>query len=93
MVTFRSIQSIFTKRRFFLNKIKIALSKKSKSYKNFILSRDFFMTVENSKLKDLINTFCTENPVREPNQLINCYKFSTPTSINLIHSLLTKNIY
>ena len=42
------------------------------------------MSVENSKLKDPMNTFYIEHPVKEPSQLINCYKSVTPTCINLI---------
>ena len=54
----------------FLDQIKLTLNNYSKSYENFSFIGDFNMTVENSDLNDLMNTFCLENLIKE----FACYK-------------------
>ena len=64
----------------FIEQIKLAFNTFSTSYENFVLLRNFNMTTENSKLQDLMDVFCLENLMKEPN----CFKSTFPTAIDLI---------
>ena len=64
----------------FIEQIKLAFNTFSTSYENFLFLRDFNMTTENSKLQDLMDLFCLENLMKEPN----CFKSTFPTAIDLI---------
>ena len=64
----------------FVEQIKLALNTYSTTYENFLLLGDFNMATENSKLQDLMDTFCLENLIKEPT----CFKSTVPTTIDLI---------
>ena len=50
----------------FLNKVKIALNLCSKPYDNFLLVGDFNMSPNNSNLKDFMNSFFSDNLIKQP---------------------------
>ena len=48
----------------FVVQIKLALNTYSISYKNFLVKGNFNITIENSKLQDLMDVFCLENLIK-----------------------------
>ena len=64
----------------FVEQIKLALNTYSTPYENFLLLGDFNMSTENSKLQDLMDSFCLVNLIKGPP----CFISTVPTTIDLI---------